>query len=116
MLEMYFSPLFSSNVYLKAHLILMLSMQKNLVAILSCQYLPLVSTNVPSKNRILLPLILGGNLLLFHIFAFILRKKRLWLPAFTSFYSIHVKKYTKKLLRLQSNPQKTQFTTNPTSR
>ena len=63
--------------------------------------------------RILL-IIHNENFLLFHTSLPSFLKKRSQLPAFTSFHSIHMQKFAKKLLRLQSNPRKTRkfFTTN----
>ena len=55
--------------------------------------------------RILL-IIRSKKLWLFHIFIFI-PEKRSQLSAFTSFHSIHMQIFTKKLLQLQSNPRKT---------
>ena len=48
----------------------------------------------------------GEELSLFHVFTFI-PKRRLWLSAFTSFHSIHMQKFAKKLLLVRSNPRKT---------
>ena len=55
----------------------------------------------------------GYRILLFHILPSF-HKKCSWLPAFTSFHTIHMQKFAKILSRLQSNPRKTQkfFTAN----
>ena len=60
--------------------------------------------NIMTNYRIL-HIIRSEKVLLFHIFTFIL-EKILWLPTFTSFHSIHMQKFTKKLSQLQSNLQK----------
>ena len=51
-------------------------------------------------------IICGKKLVLFHVFTFN-PKKCLWVPGFTSFHSIHVQKFAKKRLQLQSDLLKT---------